>query len=314
MPRAPARNQKQSEQQKLKPSESLVEYNNEAKALVKAEQTGVSLVDANKALRTDAAHRLRGRRHDLTTNKGVVSFLNEAINSFVLGPTEDGDGVGRNELNTLGYVCGIQLRAIEAVQKEEKPADDVAQLLGGIGTQISITMTREERMLLLTGGSVNNMAKVLSEVNKDGRIIHLEKQQDGSYATDGTQLEEPPRRDAKIPHGDIADAMRAEGIDTDKGELKAILGPSLGTPASADGDEEQDFGFDVLYDVTAKTVPALAHEFRTVSFPNPGSEGTVIRVSQCTKCGITTKNTKDLENELCGSDHDRPAVPLPNKI
>lgn len=267
----------------------------EANVLARVEQTAESYLGALASLKEDARQRFRGTRHDLTTNKGVVSFLNEAINGFVLDP--DGEVVGRNELNTLGYVCGVQLRAIQAVQDEENPETTIQDLLGR-GTNIEIRMTREERKMLLTAGTPENMAKILQEVKNDGRIIDMEQQGDGSFAV--KPMENPPRTDAPMPHGLLADAINAEGGDTTRRELKALLGPSLG--GAGDTQELEAFGFESLMDVSPKTEPALAHDWQTISATNPDLPGAVIRLSKCTKCGITTKNSQRNANEICGDN------------
>lgn len=299
MPRAAPRNQK-SQSQKRQPSQSLVpveQQSHEAAVLAKIQETGLSLEEASGLLIEDARRKLRGRRHDITHNKGVVEFLNDAINAFILDP--NGSILGRNELNTLAYTCGVQLRAIQAVQDEEKPADSLNDLLGN-GLNVEIRMTKEERKMFLTAGSVDNMAKVLQEVKKDGRIIDVEAQPDGSFAV--RPLNEPPRTDAPMPVGEIQRAMSSEGIDINRKELQTLVGPSLGSNAGGEtvADELEMFGFEDVYSQTPKTEPRLAHSWETVSYNHPQLDDVVVRVSRCTKCGITTKNSKLLEDELCG--------------
>ena len=157
--------------------------------------------------------------------------------------------------------------------------------------------------MLLTAGSTDNMARILQEVKKDGRIIDVEQSGDGSYAVKPS-LEAPPRTDAPMPIGLLANAINAEGGDVTKSELKSLLGPSLGSEAGADMVEAEIemFGFDDLLDVSPKTEPLIAHDWETVSKNNPNLPGVVFRVSQCRKCGLTTKNTSNHTKELCGSD------------
>lgn len=265
--------------------------------MIVANQSGTTLSEARGDLVEDSRRRFRETRHDVTTNKGVVSFLNEAINAFVLSP--DGDIIGREELNTLGYVCGVQLKAIQAVQSEEKPGDSITDLLGN-GVNVEIRMTKEERKMFLTAGTVDNMARVLEQVKNDGRIVELEPQADGSFSV--PPMSEPPKRETRMPAGELVEAFGSEGIDITRDEVKALLGPSLGTVPSGDDSEIEAFGFEDIYTQTPATEPGLAHAFETVSYPHPQLDGVVVRVSKCTKCGITTRNTKTIEHELCGSD------------
>jgi hypothetical protein len=235
--------------------------------------------------------RLRGKRHDVTTNKGVVAFLNEALNAFVLDPS--GDTIGREELNTIGYVCGIQLKAIAAVQSEDNPDETISDILKA-GGQVQITMTKDERKAYLTAGSVEGMQRVLSAVKKDGRIVELEAQPDGSFGI--PPKDEPPRSDAKMPAVIISQAMSAEGVDITTGEVLEIFGSSLGSP------KEQDLsvlGFGALMDVTPVDEPALGHIWGQITVHNPDMPGVVTRRNRCTKCGITTNNTSKHNNEPC---------------
>lgn len=297
MPKAPPRNQK-TQPKNRQPSKSLVEvdnYNHEANALVLAEKQGITLKQAHKALADDAKTRLRGQRHDVTTNKGVVALLNEAINGFLLDP--DGTIIGRSELNTLGYVAGIQLRAIEAVQKEEQPADSLQALLGA-GGSVEIKMTREERKLFLTAGTPEKMARIIQEVHNDGRIIELEADADGTFAV--PPLAEPPRGDAKMPITELTRALRAEETDITRAEVGKIFGNALGSSNNAE--DLETFGFDALLNVEPKKEPGLQHDWEQATFEHPNLPGIVVRVSKCTRCGITTKNTQNHTNEMCGAE------------
>lgn len=229
------------------------------------------------------------KRHDITTNKGVVSFLNAAINAFVNVPEE----VERQDLNTLGYVCGIQLKAIAAVQAEDRPSDSIQDLLGANGS-IEIRMTKEERKMFLTAGSPDKMAQVLQAVKNDGRVVELEAQADGSYSIPA--LEAPPRTDAPMPITELRGALVAEGVDIRRDEVVELFGGSLGTDS---GGEIETFGFDAMFAVEPKTTAALGHTFEPYSLENPDMPGVLIRRHRCTKCGISTNSTAKHANETC---------------
>lgn len=229
------------------------------------------------------------KRHDITTNKGVVAFLNAAVNAFVNVPEE----VERQDLNTLGYVCGIQLKAIAAVQAEDRPSDSIQDLLGANGS-IEIRMTKEERKMFLTAGSPDKMAQVLQAVKNDGRVVELEAQADGSYAVPA--LEAPPRTDAPMPVTEIRQAMAAEGVDIKRAEVTEIFGATLGTEA---GGDIEAFGFDAMFAVEPKSEPALGHNFEPYNLEHPDMPGVVSRRHRCTKCGISTNNTNKHANETC---------------
>lgn len=219
-----------------------------------------------------------------------MSLLNEAINAFILAP----DRISRQELNTLGYVCGITLKGIAAIQAEDNPQETISELLGN-GASISIQMTREERKLYLTAGSVDKMHQVLQAVKNDGRVIDMEAQADGSYSA--PPMEKPPRMDAQMPTAAIAQVFKEEGHDIKAGEVLEIFGASLGD------DREKDIsghGFEAAFGMSPATEPALAHAWKQISVAHPDMPGAVIRRSQCIKCGITTGNTRELENEECG--------------
>jgi hypothetical protein len=233
----------------------------------------------------------RGRRHDVTTNRGVVAFLNEAINAFVIDP--DGGLIEREELNTLGYVCGIQLKAIAAVQQEESPSDSLSDILG-MGATVEIKMTREERKAYLTAGSVDKMARVLEQVKKDGRILELEPQPDGSYGI--PPKDEPPRTDAPMPITEIRQAMAAEGIDIKRDELTKLVGERLGHTPEV---EVELFGFDEFMAIQPKDEEALRHLWQSITVQNPDMPGVAVRRHRCTKCGVTTNNTNKHDNEPC---------------
>lgn len=232
----------------------------------------------------------RRQRHDITTNKGLVAFLDKAINAFVVS---DGEIIGREELNTLGYVCGVQLKAIKAVQEEDNPQESIADILKAGGAQMRIDMTPEERKMYLTAGSIENMQRVLQAVKNDGRIVELIPQADGSYAA--PPLAQPPKSDAPMPIPAIGAAMRAEGVGITNGEVRTLFGPSLGSPGT---DDIEEFGIDI-FDVSASDTEALAHRWQQVSIPNDKMPGVVVRRNRCTKCGITTNNTDKFDGEPC---------------
>lgn len=239
----------------------------------------------------DAASRFKGRRHDITTNKGVVAFLNEALNAFIIG---DGGIIGREELNTVGYLCGIQLKGIAAVQAEENPEESITDILKA-GGQVEIRMTREERKAYLTAGSVDGMQRVLQAVKNDGRVIDMELQPDGSFAA--PPLAAPPRVDAPMPATTIANAMREGGVDITASEVKQVFGVSLG--GKQDDEAVELFGFDDLLDASASTEQALAHLWTSITVENPDLPGVVLRRKRCTKCGITTNDTRKHDGEPC---------------
>jgi hypothetical protein len=116
----------------------------------------------HEELVAEAGQRFKGRRHDITTNKGVVAFLNEALNAFIIG---DGEIIGREELNTVGYLCGIQLKGIAAVQAEDNPTESISDILKA-GGQVEIRMTREERKAYLTAGDRRGHAADTSRCKK----------------------------------------------------------------------------------------------------------------------------------------------------
>lgn len=261
-----------------------------------AQATGTSLEAARQSLLQEAAHGFRGQRHDITTNKGVVMAMNDMFNLWKLD--KDGQHLSAKEMNTAAYTLGIALRAIQAVQEEENPTDTLGALLG-VGGTVEIKMTKEERKLFLTAGSPEKMAKIISEVQKDGRVVDLEPNADGTFGV--KPLDAPPRTDAPMPIAHLSDALRSGGADITRDELRAIVGPSLGTNKVAAAGDVETFGFDALMDTEPKSEPLIAHEWETVSCDHPNLPGTVVRVSKCTRCGITTKNTRKHDNEMCGA-------------
>lgn len=252
------------------------------------------LSEIRNALLEESANRFQGKRHDITTNSGLVNFLNEAINAFVHGSGTDNEIVSREAMNTLGYVCGAQLKAIAAVQAEENPAGTIADLLGAAGS-IQITMTKEERKMYLTSGSVDKMTKVLEAVKRDGRVVELEPQADGSYSIPPRAY--PPRTECPMPIVALKDALNVGGVDINRREVLEIFGNSLGT--GRDGEDVELFGFDTVFDVEPKNEPMLGHTWKTVTVENENMPGIVVRKSECTKCGIRTNNTSKLLNDEC---------------
>lgn len=243
-----------------------------------------TLPASREDMREALQHELRGKSHDLTNNRGVVQFLNTAVNAFLAE-----DLLSRQELNTLAYVCGVQLKGIAAEKAEERPGDSLSTLLGA-GAHVEITMTREERRMLLTAGSPDKMAMVLKQVRDDGRIIEVEQQSDGSYSI--PVMEQPPRMDAQMPT-----ALLAAACDIPKDAARALFGSSLG----GDGKETEieEFGFDDMFDPTAKQAAELGHTWTTVSIDHLDLPGVVRRLSKCTKCAITTSNTRTYDDNYC---------------
>lgn len=212
--------------------------------------------------------------------------------------------VERQDLNTVGYVCGIQLKAIAATAAEERPADSIQELLLG---NVRIEFSAEQRKLLLTAGSIDKMAQVIKQARDDGQIIDVTESTITSNASEPAmvtlpKLVSPPKRDTPIPHGEIADAMSAEGIRIDKHDIKQLFGPSLGSNSTAD-DEVELFGFDELFDITPKNNPQFAHEWTDISVEHESLPGVLNRFKKCTKCGIVNK-TRHYPNEICvGNKH-----------
>lgn len=208
----------------------------------------------------------------------------------------EGKYLSGKEMNTGAYTIGIALKAIKAVQEEENPSESVGVLAG----DITITMTKETRKLLLTAGSPDKMGKILAAAKKEGEILQLEKSDDGAYAV--RPIMEPPRSDAAMPVSDLSNALQESGEDVSKAEVRAIVGPSLGDlHGNTKSVDVETFGFDGLLDVEPKSEPLIQHDWQTTSYPHPQLPGVVVRVSRCTRCGITTKNTRNHENEMCGA-------------
>lgn len=225
--------------------------------------------------------------HDLTSAKGIVQFGNLLIQAVLHKQ------IKRPEANTMGYLIGTQLQAIRSAREEEKPEQNIRDLIGD-SMSVTVQMTREERIAFLTAGSASKMGQIMAHVAEDGRVIDTTKNEDGSYSAKVTASPRPSR-DMKVPVKAIAEAMKDEGFDVTNGEVEEWFGEYA-------GDEKESnpelIGLTEVFEPGAMP-PSLYHEFTHKQVPHERLEGCLKSVYVCNFCGISVANTSRWETLFC---------------
>lgn len=237
---------------------------------------------------------LRGP-HDVTTNKGIAAAVNKVFNALCASQDpECPDPIPRQSATAMGFLLSVAGHAVRAVQEEQEPADTIGKMLDA---GINITMSKEERKMYLTAGSSDKRIQILkiAQERSEGEVIEL-SEKDGVFAV--APMEKPPARDMQTDHKGLAQVCQAGGLDVTKEELHAAFGTSPSTQLPAGGDIEL-FGFDEAFGMDATNTPALGHTWKQITVFNDAMPGVALRRSECTKCGITTNNTKKHDGEEC---------------